>query len=351
MSYCHISDQLRDAYTHAKAKFAGDNFLRYSGEAPEVQELQLFAWQSAARGNDIHLNANPTQGQLLHEAYKEKKEEIRDTSKVSVLTKYGGEEHLAKPPKELLLGQTEEYVEYSRAGQVIHGKERAKTRSKYPEDGSFSLLCFICYCSPTLFHITVYINNHTSVWGSWYDPASSTWGYACCHSTMHISYCTGEAGKQAATASSAQNLLMASESQPEDLTLKSPPEGGGGDKGKQRKTDIDVEAEQSKLSEERKRKGRVNEGDDRFTKKSKNEEAAESKKFDVSEDELGTDFVQDCVGMMNANECTQRDTVVRGVVWRTRWRTMLIAWICSTHDITCADSCESQWRFVPGPPT
>jgi Pre-mRNA splicing Prp18-interacting factor len=107
-----------------------------------VQELQLFAWQSAARGNDVHLNANPTQGQLLHEAYKEKKEELRDTSKVSVLAKYGGEEHLAKPPKELLQGQTEEYVEFSRAGQVIHGKERAKTRSKYPEDGSFSRLCF-----------------------------------------------------------------------------------------------------------------------------------------------------------------------------------------------------------------
>lgn len=249
-----------------EAKFAGDNFLRYSGEAPEVQELQLFAWQSAARGNDIHLNANPTQGQLLHEAYREKKEELRDSSKVSVLTKYGGEEHLMKPPRELLLGQTEEYVEYSRAGQVIHGKERAKARSKYPED--------------------VYINNHTSVWGSWYDSASSTWGYACCHSTVHISYCTGEAGKQAATASSAQNLLKGSGLQPEDLTSKSPPEGGGGDKGKQRKTDVDVEAEQSKLSEERKRKGRVNEGDERFNKKSKNEEAAESKKFDVSEDEL-----------------------------------------------------------------
>ncbi len=143
--------ELSDAYTHTKAKFAGDNFLRYSGDAPEVQELQLFAWQSTARGSDVHLNANPTQGQLLHEAYKEKKEELRDSSKVSVLSKYGGEEHLAKPPKELLLGQTEEYVEYSRAGQVIHGKERAKARSKYPEDGSSARLCLICYSSPTSF--------------------------------------------------------------------------------------------------------------------------------------------------------------------------------------------------------
>ena len=116
-----------------------------------MQELQLFAWQSEARGNDIHLNANPTQGELLHQAYREKKEELRDTSKVSVLAKYGGEEHLAKPAKELLLGQTEEYVEYSRAGQVIHGKERAATRSKYPEDGSFPRLCLICYSSPTCF--------------------------------------------------------------------------------------------------------------------------------------------------------------------------------------------------------
>ena len=120
----------------AKAGFAGDNFLRYSGEAPEVQDLQLFAWQSESRGNDVHLNANPTQGQLLHQAFKEKKDELRDSSKVSVLAKYGGEAYLETAPKELRLGQTEEYVEYSRAGQVIHGKERAKARSKYPEDGT-----------------------------------------------------------------------------------------------------------------------------------------------------------------------------------------------------------------------
>jgi pre-mRNA-processing factor SLU7 len=128
-----------------------------------VQELQLFAWQSAARGNDIHLNANPTQGELLHEAYREKKEELRDSSKVSVLTKYGGEEHLAKPPKELLLGQTEEYVEYSRAGQVIHGKERAKARSKYPEDGLSSCLCLICYSLPTLFYHSLRQQSHVCV--------------------------------------------------------------------------------------------------------------------------------------------------------------------------------------------
>ena len=52
--------------------------------------------------------------------------------------------------------------------------------------------------------------------------------------------------------------------------------------------DIDVEAEQGKLADERKRKSRVNEGDDRFSKKTKGEEVLESKRFDVSEDDLGT---------------------------------------------------------------
>ncbi|KAB2580578.1 Pre-mRNA-splicing factor SLU7 [Lasiodiplodia theobromae] len=39
------------------------------------------------------------------------------------------------------------------------------------------------------------INNHTSVWGSWWS--NFQWGYACCHSTVKNSYCTGEAGKKA----------------------------------------------------------------------------------------------------------------------------------------------------------
>ncbi|KAH8107899.1 pre-mRNA-splicing factor SLU7 [Cristinia sonorae] len=175
-----------------EALFAGDNFLRHSGEAPEVQKLQLFAWNAAARGNDVHMNANPTQGQLLHSKYKETKEQLKESTKGSILARYGGEEYLEKAPKELLQGQTEEYVEFSRTGQVIKGKERAAIRSKYPED--------------------VFINNHTSVWGSWFDTASGQWGFACCHSFIHLSYCTGSAGITAAAESSAKNLLASSSS-------------------------------------------------------------------------------------------------------------------------------------------
>ena len=84
----------------------------------------------------MHLNANPTQGEILHEQYQEKKEALKETSKSRVLARYGGEEYLEKLPKELLNGQTEDYVEYSKSGAVVKGSERAKARSKYEEDGT-----------------------------------------------------------------------------------------------------------------------------------------------------------------------------------------------------------------------
>ena len=58
-------------------------------------------------------------------------------------------------------------------------------RSRYPED--------------------VLINNHTSVWGSWWS--NGTWGYACCHQTTKNSYCTGEAGLE--SEAQAQELMDA----------------------------------------------------------------------------------------------------------------------------------------------
>lgn len=38
------------------------------------------------------------------------------------------------PPRELLMAQTEDYVEYSRHGAVLKGLEKAVARSKYEED-------------------------------------------------------------------------------------------------------------------------------------------------------------------------------------------------------------------------
>lgn len=45
----------------------------------------------------------------------------------------------------------------------------------------------------------VYINNHTTVWGSWWKDHQ--WGYKCCKQTIRNSYCTGAAGIEAEEAS------------------------------------------------------------------------------------------------------------------------------------------------------
>ena len=82
------------------------------------------------------MNAKPTQGEILHKQYKDNTEKLRDTSKV-ILAKYGGKEYLSTVLKELLQGQTENYAEYSRTGQVIKDKEQVKARSKYAENGAF----------------------------------------------------------------------------------------------------------------------------------------------------------------------------------------------------------------------
>ncbi|KZT08346.1 pre-mRNA-splicing factor SLU7 [Laetiporus sulphureus 93-53] len=260
-----------------EARFAGDNFMRFSGEAPEVQKLQLFAWNAAARGNDVHMNANPTQGQLLHQSFQHKKEQLKDITKSSILATYGGEEYLQKAPKELLQGQTEEYVEFSRTGQVIKGKERTAVRSKYPED--------------------VHVNNHMAVWGSWYDPASGEWGYACCHSTTHLSYCTGEAGIEAAQASSAQRLLASSLSS--STISEQPPAPNDAAEERKKKAEelyskkrlgegevaLNNERLAQAIQEEKKRKARGEDADtdERFGKRQKGGQSGSS---EVTQEEL-----------------------------------------------------------------
>ncbi|XP_066573177.1 pre-mRNA-splicing factor SLU7 [Amia ocellicauda] len=154
--------------------YAGDNFVRYSGDTITMAQTQLFAWEAYEKGSEVHLQADPTKLELLHQSFKVKKEDFKDKQKESILQKYGGEEHLDAPPRELLLAQTEDYVEYSRHGAVLKGQEKAVARSKYEED--------------------ILINNHVCIWGSYWRDGY--WGYKCCHSFVKQSYCTGSAGIQ-----------------------------------------------------------------------------------------------------------------------------------------------------------
>src|SRR5579862_3042378 len=156
-----------------------------TGDAAKFEQLQRFAWQAERMGGDIHLQANPTQGEIRHRKVQEETEKKKAALRSSVLDRYGGIEHLAAPPKELLKS-SEQFVEYTKMGEVIKGKEEPKTNSRYAEDGTFQI---------NIANILVYLNNHTSVYGSWFR--NGRWGYACCHQFPRNSYCTGKAGIEA----------------------------------------------------------------------------------------------------------------------------------------------------------
>ena len=161
----------------AAALVAEDNFMRASGDAAEFEKASKYAWESQERGdkNKTHLQANPTSGEYFRRKDEKEKAERREAQRKMLLANYGGEQHLqAKLPRDALPVENERYVEYDASG-AIKGLPKPETKSKYPED--------------------VLINNHTSIWGSWWKDFR--WGYACCHSTVKNSYCTGEEGKLA----------------------------------------------------------------------------------------------------------------------------------------------------------
>jgi pre-mRNA-processing factor SLU7 len=162
-----------------KHLYRGDNMGRLSGDALKFAAIEAFAWDSYSKGKELHTNAAPTGAWENYKEFKERRDSLKSTKKEAVLAKYGGAEHL-ETPSIARLAATESYVEYSRDGKVVQGQEKLIAKSKYEED--------------------VFINNHTSVWGSWW--INGKWGYRCCKSQVRSSYCLGQKGVDAADATS-----------------------------------------------------------------------------------------------------------------------------------------------------
>ncbi len=163
------------------ALYAGDNFVRHTGDVSEMARTQMFAWEAYNKGQDAaHLQANPTQVELAKKQFAQRKEKIAAAKKKRLLAKYGGEDHLkAKLPRNVRFGETSQYAEYAPDGRLVKGFEQAAPPSKYAatEDQ--------------------HTGGHSSVWGSYFDRDELKWGYACCWQTARNAYCVGEAGKAA----------------------------------------------------------------------------------------------------------------------------------------------------------
>ena len=209
-------------------QFQGDNVTRKTGETEGFERLNRHAFDAYQKGQEIHMQAAPSQAELLYKQFKEKKEALSGVTKSAILEKYGNAAASEPAPEGLLLGQTEGYVEYDRAGRVIKGQERATAKSRYEED--------------------VHEQNHTKVWGSFWQ--AGRWGYACCRSFQKNSYCTGKKGLDAADAAAdlmKENLaareaaMEARRGEEEEAAAREANEGGGADgKGKKTKNPFDA---------------------------------------------------------------------------------------------------------------
>jgi len=162
----------------SNALIAEEGFQRASGDAAEFERAQRYAWETAERGDKgaVHLQANPTAGEITRKKEQQEEAERKEAQRKALAAKYGGQEHLqSNPLKDSAVTENERYVEYDERGR-LKGDTTKKEKSMYAED--------------------VFVNNHTSVWGSWWKDFK--WGFACCHSTVKNSYCTGEEGRKAA---------------------------------------------------------------------------------------------------------------------------------------------------------
>mmetsp|Transcript_20273 Transcript_20273/g.32848 ORF Transcript_20273/g.32848 Transcript_20273/m.32848 type:complete len:581 (+) Transcript_20273:110-1852(+) len=162
--------------------FLGDNVKRKTGDTLGFERLNDHAFDAYKKGQEIHMQAAPSQAELLYQQYRKKKDTLTGATKNSILEKYGNAAAADPAPEGLLLGQTENYMEYDRAGRIIKGEEKAAAKSRYEEN--------------------VLEQNHKAVWGSFWQ--SGQWGYSCCRSFQKNSYCTGVRGIEAAAASADQ---------------------------------------------------------------------------------------------------------------------------------------------------
>lgn len=174
--------------------YAGDNFVRHSGDALALAATQVLCWEMQNRGEGVDVISNPSQAELLQKQFVDKKKHLEAEKKAALFERYGvdpaqGASEDAGLDPRLRLGQTESYLEYSSDGRVVKGavpNALVTKATKYEED--------------------VYINNHTSVWGSYFSRARMCWGFACCHSLTKNSYCTGEKGRMANDSADSQAI-------------------------------------------------------------------------------------------------------------------------------------------------
>ena len=161
----------------SQSTFRGDNFTRTTGDTLKLLELENFVKEANEKNKDLNLDhvSMPSQAELFRKFLENKKSNYRSELFDKVISKYGGEEHLKVPDEVKNPNVNEDWEKYEDDYRPVVDRNTFRTMNKsfYPED--------------------MYVNNHSSVWGSFYHNVFS-WGYKCCLSFDRNSFCNGEEG-------------------------------------------------------------------------------------------------------------------------------------------------------------
>ena len=85
--------------------------------------LTVHSHEAVDRGQDMHMQAAPSQAEALMRSFKSKKAALDTRSKASVLAAYGSAADASQEGDEArALAQTDSYVEYNAQGRVIKGQ-------------------------------------------------------------------------------------------------------------------------------------------------------------------------------------------------------------------------------------
>jgi pre-mRNA-processing factor SLU7 len=98
---------------------------RGTGDAVGFERLMGHSAAAFDKGQEIHPQAGPSAAELLYKQFREKKSALSQSTKSSILDKYGDASEKTPAPEGLLLGQTEAYSEYDRAGAAF-ARRRAR---------------------------------------------------------------------------------------------------------------------------------------------------------------------------------------------------------------------------------
>jgi pre-mRNA-processing factor SLU7 len=95
-----------------KLTYAGDNFVRMSGDATKVTDIQIFAWQAYERGDDISLQANPSELEKLYKEHIVKRDQEKRKLDDTLLRRYGSQDDIQEDNQ--IIEESEAQIEFSK---------------------------------------------------------------------------------------------------------------------------------------------------------------------------------------------------------------------------------------------